>query len=392
MQRLLLASVLALAVLLTACDAESDASDAGTFERMLAWVPQEMGHTLHLGDMAAWREVAGVEAPGGPEGADDYLITLFEHSQESGVGALQGPWMGVPGFFLSMPRNDVTFSARTSKAFGFGLGDFDAVAFRGSVSPPEQWGMVAGNFDREAILETLDACDECQPATEETVAGETVYWWGEERGGLRFSGRNRSALPLFDDLGRGGTMAFFDDRIIRTLGIDLMEQTLTGPMLAEDEQWLRTARLLDDAGALYAQFITAPDHTGSMAGFVEQLGIQQTYAMSEYLPSLDPYEFLAAGGGYEDESLFTVLALGFEDASTAEANVDIVRARLEAVPSSAAEGTMPDRGEVFAWPEPEIVDVRAEGDLVVVRLDGAALGGEYLFALHTILPGLPEAP
>lgn len=392
MPRLLLTSILALAALLVACESEPEASDGGTFEEMLAWVPQGMGHTLHLGDMAAWNEFAGVETPGGPEGEEEYLNALFQHSDEVGVGALQGPWIGAPGFFLGMLPNDAMLSVRTSEAFGFGLRDIGAVAHRGDVSPPQQWGMAAGDFEREAILETLDECHECEPAIEETVAGETVYWWGEDRGGTRFSGRNRNALPLFDDLGRGGTMAFFDEHIIRTTGVDLMEQTLTGPILAEDEQWLRTARLFDDAGTLNAQFITAPDHTGSMAGFVEELGIRQTYTIPEDLPALDPYQFLAAGVGYEDESPITLLVLGFEDAPTAEANVDIVRARLEAVPSAAAEGTRPERAEVFAWPDPEIVDVRAEGDLVVVRLGGAALGGEYLFALHTILPGLPAAP
>lgn len=291
-----------------------------------------------------------------------------------------------------MTSDATMLSAMTLQAFGFGLSEIDAVAFRGGASPPQQWGLVSGDFDPEEILETLGACDECEPANEERVAGETVYWWGEDREGMRFQQRSRNALPLFDDLGRGGTMVFFGDHIIRTSGMDLMEQTLTGPMLAEDERWLRTARLLDDAGTLNAQFITAPDHTGGMAGFVEQLGILRTYAMPADLPSLDPYEFLAAGVGYDDEAPFTMLVLGFADAATAGANVSAVRSRLAAVPAEAARGTMPERGEVFAWPQPEIVDARAEGALIVVRLDGAALGGEYLFALHAILPGLPSPP
>lgn len=70
MSRAILATLVALVLILVACDAEAEVSGPGTFEEMLGWVPREMGHTLHLGDMVAWREV--------------------EHSQAVGAGALQG--------------------------------------------------------------------------------------------------------------------------------------------------------------------------------------------------------------------------------------------------------------------------------------------------------------
>ncbi|MCK9496217.1 MAG: helix-turn-helix transcriptional regulator [Dehalococcoidia bacterium] len=65
--------------------------DAGTFETLLQWVPEGYGHALTLGDMEAWRDLAGVEAPDDAAGEEAYVVDLFGMRDRAGVGALSGP-------------------------------------------------------------------------------------------------------------------------------------------------------------------------------------------------------------------------------------------------------------------------------------------------------------
>lgn len=353
--------------------------DAGTFEQLLLWIPESHGHALMLGDLAAWREFAGIEAPDTPADEEAYVRAIFEDSL-GGVGPFHGPTLAGVRWYLGMPPNqEVEVSARTREAFGFSLGDVDAFAtIDRRVDPTQAWGIVSGDFDAEAIVETLEACDACEAATTETIIGHTVYAWGD---GRRFQGALRNALPLFDDLGRGRAMAFFDGRVISASDLEEMRATLDAQMLGFDPAWSRAAHLFDAAGALYAHFVTVDERTGEFGGVIEPMQLDIAPPREDALPDLAPYRFLGAAGGSADGEPFTIVTLAFEDASTAAANVDVVRERLEAVPDGASPH----------WDGAEIEEVAADGALVVVRLRGVALAGLHLLMLETALPGLPPA-
>jgi len=279
----------------------------------------------------------------------------------------------------------LTVSTQTEEAFGFGLRDVDAFAtveqpfFPSVVDPMQSWGIVTGDFSPDSILDALAQCGECEPAEVDSIVANQVYSWGD---GQSFSEGLRNTLPIFDSLGRGGTMAFFDNRVIRTSGLDQMRVMLESRPIASDPAWTRAAQIFDEAGTLYAHFQTVDELSGGIPDFLEPMQLDIAPADAASLPSLAPYRFMALGGGAEDGVPFSVLLLAFEDAATADANVDAVRERLEAIP----DGASPQQ-----WGDPEIVDVASDGALVVVRLEGRALGGLHLWMMQTVLSGLPPA-
>lgn len=385
MARWLLTAAVALVVLLVACREEPEEPAAGTFETLIGFVPRAYEHGLALGDMAAWRDLAGIEAPTTVEDEEADLEAQARAAGVFGVTAWQG--LGANAWFLGMESSPVSdVSARATRAFGFGQRDAVAFATSQHFVMPFPWGVVLGTFQEEDILSSLRRCAGCA-TLHTTEVGEVpaipVYWWGDDGGGGQDDERSNE-LPLFDDLGRGGTMAFFDGRIVRSVGLEPMEALLEGPMLNADPMWIQLARLYDDAGALYLHSATAGLAESQAAELAAQLGVALDETEAP-LPELDEYRLLTLGGGYEDGSTFTLMTLVFDDPEVAAANVEAVRARLEAVPAEADFGGEP-------WDDVEVTDVVADGALIVVRLRNAALGGLHLLAMETVLPGLPIGP
>lgn len=352
----------------------------GTFKTLLGWVPEGYYDGLALGDIEAWRELVGIEAPETLAGERDDILAQMQAAAQYEVSPFVGmgwnEWYFMPG--ESFPPSSV--SARTSVAFGFGMRDVDAFATKLSFADdPRPWTIIADEFDPAAIEKTLAGCRVCQPGGAEVLNGTTMHWWGKEQGATSdFEGNLQGALPLFDVEGRGGAMAFFDDHVIRTSGADLLREHLRGPMLRDREDVRELGEFLDGLGLLYAQFAFRTP-IADFEDSLEAMQIGEAFWNGE-LPRLGPYVHLAVGGGYAEGDPFTVVVIPFagDDAHAGEvaaSNVDIVRQRLEALPPAGEFGGL-------TWGEfLDDYEVTAEGRYVVVRARGVALGGPFLLAM-----------
>jgi|GEM_PF-2595596 len=389
-----------LAALLVGCDSEPEASSPtiaatvvsmtpevtssatppgapgpGTFETLLGWVSQDLladpgwdtVASVSMGDIEAWREASGNPAPGTLEGEVDDLEAWAAsepgHATAWNTTGFARWFLGVPD--RGFPMEGMGLSERTTDALGFGRRDIDAFAvqFGWHLGVQEPYGVMTGDFDPDGINSAIEACSECEPVTIEEVAGTRVYIWGDDEPNPALA----DALPIFMDDGRGGALAVFEDRVVRTMDLDAMRSALEGPTLAELDGWPPAARVLDEADALYAQFIAPSDVCCGIPSLMGPKWLEEGE-----LPLLDPWLVLASGGRNDEDGPVTLFVLSYPDEGVAGANVDRMEERLAAVPDDhfVGLGTEPRWGDIVTS-----TDVASQGAMLVVTVRGIALAG-----------------
>lgn len=382
MRRILTLLLCAIPILLAACTSgDTAASEDGVFASMLASVPdEEIYRDVVMVDVERMRALAGIEPPGGVEGEQPYATALFGWLDENDLPATYGITMSADWLLGIAEGGDLLeASARTSRSLGFGFRDVDGF-LAASRRPPFYFHMITGDFEPGAVEEHLAACDECPPpeATRE-VQDATIYSWGD---GLRQDLTDRLGPPIFDSLGRGGSLAVLDHRVIRAVDLDLatigVRGVEGGATLGADEDWAALGAALDalDLVAAHAtdQVATA-DRRETAPGGIDPRLLDDVWATDGRYAMVDPYALFGAGVGLDAGAPFTAFVLLFEDERTAEANVERVRARFARLPFTAPGG--PEAWEV--WPDLfDSFEVEASRRTVVLTAYGRAMLGPYL--------------
>ncbi len=355
------------------CSGDDETSSDRSFTESLSWIPsnRDNANQVLLLNLATLRRSAGVELPADRTDVDQinaYQAALTDASR-------------LDDLTLLVLNQDVSREATQSNYLDYlhlSLSDVDLIAEAGI--PPDRFFLAGGRFDAGAAADTLRVCSGCFQTTDNYEhKGVNYFGWGIE---LRQHLRERLSPPMYDNLGRGGRL-FLTDRIaIRTPTDALMRATLDAgalddrSSLADREDFQLAAEALDREQAWFAMMTT------STLGprFWEEIGdiwldflddpaeakrLEEQWNPAPDTPVLRAHQLFAAGAVSDGQDNHLVVVLVHENAADAEASVELLRRRIDELPSAAS-------GEPWS----EIItaaDIEADGRVLVARLSGLDL-------------------
>ena len=403
-------------MLLTACGVDGGGAappldrggDASAFEKLLARIPDTptTRESLLIADVAAVRNLAGIEPPGpdvGGEAIADYL-RLLSQTGTNGPATIfprQEAWLaGLHEYALERP---------TWKGLGIDARNVDQVAvFQESAGPPTSVEVVAGRYDLESSSKALQECIECPPPAVVEHNGVTFWSWGED---MKQSLHDRLKPPAFDFLGRGGRIWIGDGFAVRTLRTADMYGVVDASLdraasLADDDGYVLAARALAGVDATSAIFSAASFRAEDLFERLKPLTTAGAFQTSEETlrdrlheaPLLKPFELVAVGTAFDGTDPFTALMLVHETSRAASENADLLRQRIETSmqPLNAPVGRKADespRAEPRYWRDViERYDIAADGRVLVARLYGASAFSLLVPSDHLGFGGLPLTP
>jgi hypothetical protein len=365
-------AVLAL-LLVAACASGEPERDEGVITEMLGLIPNDAPwrRGVAVGDVAAVREMLGVERPGDLDDEAafiEYVSALF-------VGNDDLPNALPMLTFLGFDAGELYVGSRNYlRSFGFDFGDVDQLVSTGS--PPRQLYGARGRFDPDAVADRLAACAECPPGTRVDYGGQRYYAWSDD---FRQSLTQRLTPPAFDTLGRGGRIAVMDEFVLRANWTEGIEQMIdatrrTGPLgsLADDPDFGLVAKGLDDLGAL-AAFMTdvtqGPERAEEMVGQVlqsdQRAPMERAWFPPPEEPVLRPYVVAGIGPAVDEDGQYSALVLVHESAAEAQANAELLPRRIA---GAASAFDRPAWSEIFTDVETEV-----DGRVLKAKLRGSAV-------------------
>jgi len=265
---------------------------------------------------------------------------------------------------------------------GYGFGHVDAEASAGK--PPETYEAIAGRFDPKASEKAIAACKDCPAAEVGTHKGVKYYAWG---GDFQQNLRGRLSPPAFDELGRGGRTAFFDRYVLRTnwtAGIQQMISASKGEgSLGANADFKAMAENLASLGAYEIYLSNQTQSSAYGLGLIGQLGsasqiaeLRKLWQPASSEPRLRLYTLLGVGEGLDAKGPYLALVLVHPTEQAAKENVDLLKKRIAVAVQS--RGTK--------WSEViTSADLRAEGKLLIGRLDGYRGFTDFIFAAEPLL-------
>ena len=333
----LLSTVLLSIITLTVFAALSCTADKepSAYQDLLSVIPDsgEASSMVWIDDYSLVREIFSVPAlPGAGDDDDalnafyDWLYPLANYELDADAPPTFG--FGRSSFFGPFRRMD-----KPGEAFRYMA--FDVRNMNQSVlTGLPTFDVTVGSFNPEANDAALAACDECPPATHNEHRGITYHSWGEDGEG---DSDLALAPPVFDTLGRGGSLAVMDRYVFRTLtsrDMKLLIDTHQGEhrSLADLEEFRLLAEGMSRLGA-YSMLMS--DLTFSMGELREAtmddgqpLSKHQLDQIAKPAP-LRPYVSYATGAGHDKDGPYMALVLVHTDGSDAEDNVELLRARIK---------------------------------------------------------------
>ena len=318
---ILLATGLAL---LTGCGRRMPAEQAelqaepSTFLRLLGLVPDTAGAQdplrIYINDLSAARRSLGLLRPG-PEADSE---TLRNHIIEltTGGGMVFGRELE------SLLEGRFSLRAGLRDRAGYDLREVNySIAVEG-------WGVegysaVALNVPSKPVMNKLLACSEWPPQKFK-YEGISVLSWGQDRA-VNF--RVRLIFPIFNYLGQGSRLAFYENLILRTIWTDGVKQMIdaklgNAPSLADIDELRLIAYGLTRLGVYSALLTNETQDRARMLRFHQASALDRSGAM------LRPYQFFATGIGKDENGFFMGLVLAHNDAYIATQNIPLLHARL----------------------------------------------------------------
>ena len=349
-------------------------STPSVFEELLARIPDTestRGHVT-LADLAAMREIAGIQPP--DPGADsDALRGYFEEIARAYDE-------GLPVAFPIWPAELRNYAASidTFPYLGCDIFSIDQTASAGV--PPDMFDVALGRYDPEVTADALAICDCDQPEIREHN-GVSYYSWGE---GLIGDLNDRLKPPFYDHVGRGPRLLIEDGAAsysIRDGNIPTLIDASLGviPSLADNEDYALAVRWLTSLGSGVEAVI---ENSGFSAEIVRQIGVGNarfgTSGATDYTaasvaeavnkgPLLLPFKFVASGAAFDGETGFTGLVLVHEDTASAKENIGRLISRIR---EGATDGRFFNL-EYTDTPWTDLIrriDVQAYGRFLVARL------------------------
>lgn len=349
-----------LGLLLTIATACGDSEpDLNSYSELLRFVPNdpEYRRWITVVDYEALRSLPPPEDRDGVTAVQDLALRANTYATGLGIAPL-GSRAAVA--FPEIPANWDT-------AFGLTVDDADRSLVTG---PPAQTvGVLVGDFDAEAMIDSLEACDECIQPAEVTRDRNSYYDWGSGLGaGERFG------LPVFDNLGRGGPYRFTDRYVLRAFDRESMTASLDaiteGTSALEHPGLKQLADALDELAQREDIELLGANLTDIDSGplgrsiFDERVLEHPTVqsALEERL--LRPHRGVALAVGLRDGEPITTLVLAHSTETNAEENVARLNERLTA--------TVDWEGRLWSATFPSWA-IETDGATLIATLEGEAV-------------------
>ncbi len=349
-----------LGLLLTIATACGDSEpDLNSYSELLRFVPNdpEYRRWITVVDYEALRSLPPPDNSEGLTAVQD--LALRANTYATGL-AIEPLGSRAAVAFPEIPANWDT-------AFGLTVDDADRSLVTGS--PPQTVGVLVGSFDADAMVDRLKACDECTQPAEVTRGRNSYYDWGSGLGtGERF------ALPVFDNLGRGGTYRFTDRYVLHAFDREPITSSLDaiteGTSALEHPGLKQLADALDDISRREDIELLGANLTDIDSGplgrsiFDESMLEHPTVqsALEEPLPR--PHRGVALAVGLRDGEPIAALVLAHSTEANAEENVARLNERLTT--------TVDWEGRLWSASFPSW-EIETDGATLIATLEGEAV-------------------
>lgn len=344
-----------IALIAAACSSPAAATPTPTpeptdFERILALVP-DTPTSRAMTRINNYSEIAtelGIPVPGGGASFEqvlDYRSELVRSGRQDGFPRIGGEW-------LSGIHRDYALEIQdTSASLGFDSRHVELSAVTGEEitgGSDRLTEVVIGQIDGQRATALLDSCGSCGEVPDAvSYAGRMYYTWGPQQN-LRLTFEE----PLFDFVGRGGSLYFEDGIGVRTRQSEDIEAVIdtvseSTSSLADLEEWVIASRALEELEAHSAVFTERtdtmiedwPTYVGLAQAppenfepeIIERLDMfdQITETVRSSSALLPPFDLVASGTGWENGRAYSALAVVFADEQTAQQAAEALRDRAE---------------------------------------------------------------
>ena len=366
---------------------------------MIPNTPQTRSYVM-INDYALNRQVLGIPPPTtgehDPAAVKAYLKTLQETwdpmDGTQGYPTLtEGAW--ISGDHSTWKKYDAF------EHLGFDIRDVAQSVVAGQYQHSLE--IITGIFDPDQAEALLRECSECPVPTINQNGEQSFYTWGEEAGG---SLARRWAPPIFDHLGRGGSIAISRDSVFRALytaDMDAMLDAEQGEIasLRDMPDFRQIAEIADEAGAyglLISNDVERFNYTRWMDTQAEIRGTitpeskkseahETTIKATNRSSLLRPYTAVGWAAGVDDMGRFMIIALAHDNLEATTHNEAALQSRL------FKGGWLWNRSvmDVESWHEAlgaVGVDTRTEGTTVVMQMWGDISGSNWRSMLTVDAP------
>ena len=330
-------------------------------------------------DWARIRDILGVNLP--EDINDDAAVGAFRKQVTSALNANKDIRLPSSLTFISGISQYGSLVIEPS-AIGYGFGHVDAEAYAGK--PPETYQAIVGRFDPKASAQAIASCSGC-PAPEIGTHKDVKYYaWG---GDFQQNLRGRLSTPAFDELGRGGRTAFFERYVLRTnwtAGIQQMIAASKGEgSLGANADFTAMAEKLASLGVYEIYLSNQTQSSDYGLTLIGQLGnasqiaeLRKVWQPASAEPRLRRYSLIGIGEGLDAKGPYLALVLVHPTEQAAKENIDLLEKRIAvAVQSRGAKWS-----DVITS-----TNLRADGKLLIGRLDGYRGFNEFIFAAEPLL-------
>ena len=358
----------------------SGGTEGSPFLEMLKLIPDthDTRWQVYISDHARIREIHDIALPSSDADAEvleEYVIAL--------AGDISDPHRLADCSFICGfgPRQYALVSPIRRQHIGFGPLDVDVDISAGL--PPLQYEAAKGDFNLAAIEDALSQYDESVLPDVDSYHDNTLYIWSYVANEVHLD--RRLEPPIFDNLGRGTTLAVQKDYIcsqdtpemVKTM-IDASQGEVTS--LADNSDFSLMATALSEMGAyscylsdqvmcvdnnslvdLVATQIVTSDMTVEEARqqFLDDI---VTAAAGELLSF---YRTYATGIGADDEGPFMTMVFIYDSPEQASSNVDVFKQQIESGFSVWTDVPWQDMvASPEVWAEGRSLRVKLRGDIV----------------------------
>ena len=277
------------------------------------------------------------------------------------------PTIGSNNFINGYPPPTMSeFLSRKYLAFDLRNVDYEVVSRLKSGRFVGQLEVVSGRFDPEATDKALNECTKfvpnCEPPLRAEHRGVAFYSWGKDFWGDL---DKTFAPPIFDQSARGSRITVQDDYVFRSISTKGMEEFIDASQgrrssLGDVEEFRLMAKEMEELGA-YTMLLT--DTTQAFEEWSKSIKGEMLRELEDE-PMLRPYLAFATGEGKDESGPYTALVLIHSDGGSANANVALLRRRIEETKSWYSLSPWAGKYHLDA----DKIEIRAKGRILLAKL------------------------
>lgn len=330
--------------------------DLTSYTELLRFVPNDPEYRRWI-TVVDYQALRSLPAPEGSDGLNPVQDLALRAKTYANGASLQP--LGLHGAVV-FPE----ITANWEAVFGLTVEDAERSLTTGP--PGRGVGVFVGHFDAEAMDERLADCTACTQPTTVRRGRLSYYDWGAELG----TG-DRLTLPVFDNLGRGGTYRFTDRYVLRGLDRTAINGSLdaivNGTSALEYRGFRELADVMDQfkrrAGIELFSVSFTDIHSGpTLRAILDDRTLDKPIFQSALQQQLlRPYAAVALAVGSREGEPIMVLSLAHRSAGDAEENIKRLNERLA---TTLNFDEQPWSASFSSW------EVEADGSTLIAVLDG----------------------